>query len=98
VLDFPDYGALLAARRAGAARIPRTPQAVTEVRYVDLDDAANTCALFRRVADAEPGRFTERFMTAASPGIIATTLLDARTARTCATSWRWPERCGRSTS
>lgn len=61
VLDFPDYGVLLAARRAGAARITRTPQAVAEVRYVDLDDAAHTCALFRWVADVEPGRFTERF-------------------------------------
>jgi 5-methyltetrahydropteroyltriglutamate--homocysteine methyltransferase len=76
VLDFPDYGALLAARRAGAARISRTPQAVAEVHYAGLDDAARACALFLRVAAAEPSGFTERFMTAASPGIIATTLLD----------------------
>jgi 5-methyltetrahydropteroyltriglutamate--homocysteine methyltransferase len=76
VLDFPDYGALLAARRSGAARISRTPQAVAEVGYVGLDDAARVCALFRRAADAEPAQFAERFMTAASPGIIATTLLD----------------------
>jgi len=76
VLDFPDYGALLAGRRAGAARISRTPQAVAEVRYADLDDAARACALFLRVAAAESSGFTEHFMTAASPGIIATTLLD----------------------
>ncbi|MBI1736198.1 MAG: cobalamin-independent methionine synthase II family protein [Candidatus Rokubacteria bacterium] len=77
LVDFPDYAAMLASRRASAARIARTPQAVGEVRYVGLGEATDECDLFLRASDAEPRRFTERFMTAASPGIIATTLLDA---------------------
>ncbi len=76
ILDFPDYGAMLASRRATAAKILRTPQALGEVRYADLGDAARECDLFLAVSDAEPSPFVERFMTAASPGIIATTLLD----------------------
>jgi 5-methyltetrahydropteroyltriglutamate--homocysteine methyltransferase len=77
LLDFPDYAAMLAGRRASAARIARTPQAVAEIRYTGLGEAAAECDLFRRVTDATPRKFAERFMTAASPGIVATTLLDA---------------------
>ena len=76
IRDFPDYGAMLASRRAAAAKILRTPQALAAVRYTGLDETARECDLFREIADAEPDRFSERFMTAASPGIIATTLLD----------------------
>jgi 5-methyltetrahydropteroyltriglutamate--homocysteine methyltransferase len=76
LLDFPDYGAMLASRRASAARISRTPQALAEVDYADLSEAAAECDLLLRVTEAEPAKFRERFMTAASPGIIATTLLD----------------------
>jgi 5-methyltetrahydropteroyltriglutamate--homocysteine methyltransferase len=77
LLDFPDYAAMLAARRAGAARIGRTPRAEAEVRYADLGEAERECDLFLRVTAEAPARFAERFMTAASPGIIATTMLDA---------------------
>jgi 5-methyltetrahydropteroyltriglutamate--homocysteine methyltransferase len=76
LLDFPDYGAMLASRRAAAARIGRTAQALADVRYDDLGEAARECDLFAAAADAEPAAFAERFMTAASPGIIATTMLD----------------------
>jgi 5-methyltetrahydropteroyltriglutamate--homocysteine methyltransferase len=74
--DFPDYGQMLAQRRASAARISRTPEAQAELDYADLGEAAAECDLFRRVVDAEPKQFAERFMTAASPGIVATTMLD----------------------
>jgi 5-methyltetrahydropteroyltriglutamate--homocysteine methyltransferase len=76
LLDFPDYAAMLASRRASAARIARTPQLLAEVDYAGLDEAAAECDLFLRVTGTEPAKFAERFMTAASPGIIATTLLD----------------------
>jgi 5-methyltetrahydropteroyltriglutamate--homocysteine methyltransferase len=76
MLDFPDYGAMLAARRASAARIARTAQAVADIRYTDLSEAARECDLFLRIAAAEGDQFAEPFMTAASPGIIATTMLD----------------------
>src|ERR1043166_3775125 len=75
--EFPDFQAMLAARRAGAARINNAPQAIAEIEYVDLTDAGRGCDLVQRCTDGEPRRFVERFMTAASPGTIATILLNA---------------------
>jgi 5-methyltetrahydropteroyltriglutamate--homocysteine methyltransferase len=76
-VEFPDYAAILQARRRNAAKIFNAPQAIAEVQYTDLSPAANECDLFLRCTDEWPQKFTERFMTAASPGIIATTLLNA---------------------
>src|SRR5262249_28347683 len=77
LVEFPDYAALLEARRRHAARIADAPQAVAEVRYTGLAEAARECDLFERAARAQPRRFAEPFMTAASPGVIATILLNA---------------------
>jgi 5-methyltetrahydropteroyltriglutamate--homocysteine methyltransferase len=77
VAEFPDYAAMLERRRHGAARIADAPQAIAEVRYEDLGEAARECDLFLRCAEAAPTPFVERFMTAASPGTIATVLLNA---------------------
>jgi 5-methyltetrahydropteroyltriglutamate--homocysteine methyltransferase len=77
LIDFPDYAAMLETRRRGAARIANAPQAVAEIEYRDLGEAERECDLFRRCADAQPKQFAERFMTAASPGVIATILLSA---------------------
>ena len=54
-----------------------SPQAVAEVEYTDLSKAEKECDLFLRCTDQQPRKFTERFMTAASPGIIGTILLNA---------------------
>jgi 5-methyltetrahydropteroyltriglutamate--homocysteine methyltransferase len=75
--EFPDYVVMLESRRRGGARINNAPQAMADVQYTDLDEAAKECDLFLRVAKALPRPFTESFMTAASPGIIATTMLNA---------------------
>jgi 5-methyltetrahydropteroyltriglutamate--homocysteine methyltransferase len=75
--EHPDYAARLARQRAGAARISNAPQAVAEVAYADLGEAEAECELFRRCASAEAKGFVEPFMTAASPGVIATIMLDA---------------------
>jgi 5-methyltetrahydropteroyltriglutamate--homocysteine methyltransferase len=75
--DFPDYAAMLEFRRRAGARINNAPQALAEVQYADLSLAARECDLFERAATALPRPFTETFMTAASPGIIATTMLNA---------------------
>lgn len=77
LVDFPDYAAMLERRRRTAARIANAPQAVAEVRYDDLGEAARECDLFLRCTQAAPKQFVERFMTAASPGTIATVLLNA---------------------
>jgi 5-methyltetrahydropteroyltriglutamate--homocysteine methyltransferase len=75
LIDHPDYAARLARQRAGAARIGDAPQAVADVAYTDLSEAIAECELFRRCADG--AGFAEAFMTAASPGVIATIMLDA---------------------
>lgn len=74
-IEFPDFSALLQERRKNTAKITNAPQAIAEVRYTDLRPAEQECEVFLRCATA--ATFTERFMTAASPGIIATTLLNA---------------------
>ena len=76
LVDFPDYAAMLADRRRSAARITNAPEAIADVRYEDLGEAERECELFLRVTAAAPRPFTERFMTAVSPGTIATILLN----------------------
>ena len=75
--DFPDYAAMLEFRRRAGARINNAPQAVADVQYGNLSEAAKECDLFLRSLKALPRPFAESFMTAASPGIIATTMLNA---------------------
>src|ERR671939_249164 len=77
VLEFPDYGAMLRARRRQTTKIENAPQALDEVRYTDLSEAAKECEGFMHCVAQQPQQFTECFMTAAAPGIIATTLLNA---------------------
>src|SRR5947207_1429200 len=77
LVEFPDYGEILAQRRRDAARIGNAPQCVGDVRYADLAPATRECDLFQRATDAHQKKFVERFMTAASPGVMATILLNA---------------------
>ena len=77
VTEFPDFAALLRARQQSAGRPRQTPQAVAEVEYADLHDAEQECALFLRSTAGQPQQFTECFMTAAAPGIIATAMGNA---------------------
>jgi 5-methyltetrahydropteroyltriglutamate--homocysteine methyltransferase len=77
VLTFPDYGELLQSRRRQTTKIENAPQAIADVVYSDLSEATEECDTFLQYCVAQPRQFTERFMTAASPGIIATTLLNA---------------------
>jgi 5-methyltetrahydropteroyltriglutamate--homocysteine methyltransferase len=77
VVEHPDYAAMMEFRRRHAARISDAPQAVAEIEYVDLGEAERECELFQRACDGQSRKFLEGFMTAASPGIIATTMLSA---------------------
>ena len=47
------------------------PKAVGEVRYLDRRAVESECADFRDALGAAPGGFTEPFLTAPSPGIVA---------------------------
>jgi 5-methyltetrahydropteroyltriglutamate--homocysteine methyltransferase len=75
--EFPDYAAMLARRRADAARIGDAPQAIAPISYGDLSEAERECDMFDRAVQAAPKAFAERFMTAVSPGTAATILLNA---------------------
>jgi len=78
-VDFPDFAELWQKRMAhittAAAFI--TPQAVAEIEYTDLSAAMQECDLFLRCTKESQRQFTDRFMTAVSPGMVATYLLNA---------------------
>ncbi len=74
---FPDFAAKLQESRRHASRIINTAQAIAKIHYEDLSEAEQECEGFLRHSDAVAGSYAERFMTAASPGIIATTMLNA---------------------
>ena len=76
---FPGYAEFLV-RQIGAtddlAKVWNAPEAQEELHYDDtLSGARGECALFAEGLAACDGEFTETFMTAASPGIVTTTLL-----------------------
>lgn len=75
--EFPDYERLLQKKGIVRAKVFNAPQAVAELRYEDLSGVTKECELFRRGTERGSRKFSERFMTAASPGIIATTMLNA---------------------
>jgi len=74
---FPEFARRMAARFPRRSKVRNAPQAVAEVAYKDLGPAIRECELFDRATAGQGGRFVDRFMTAASPGIIATTMLNA---------------------
>jgi 5-methyltetrahydropteroyltriglutamate--homocysteine methyltransferase len=53
------------------------PRAVGPVHYADVGPVERECAALARLLDAEPRRFVETFMTAASPGIVAAAMTNA---------------------
>jgi 5-methyltetrahydropteroyltriglutamate--homocysteine methyltransferase len=56
-------------------KISNAPQAIAEVKYHDTSQIKDEIARFRRCAPQ--GAFVEDFMTAPSPGIVATTMVNA---------------------
>ena len=81
MVKFPEYAAFLA-RQIGTsenlARVWNAPQALDAVRYDEtLSGVTAECDAFARCLARQPEGFEEAFMTAASPGIVSTTLLRA---------------------
>ncbi|MDE0061626.1 MAG: methionine synthase, partial [Gammaproteobacteria bacterium] len=82
---FPGYAELVVSRSAGqsnagkSASVWATPECVDEVRYdPELAQAREELDLFEDALKAEAeasGNFTGTFVTAVTPGILATTLL-----------------------
>jgi 5-methyltetrahydropteroyltriglutamate--homocysteine methyltransferase len=74
---YPDYGELWQKRGWVTSKVFDAPQAVAEVEYADLGEAEQECDLLHQASDARQGQYQDRFMTAASPGIVTTTMLNA---------------------
>src|ERR1700754_1293775 len=74
---YPDYAELWQKRGWVTSKVFDAPQAVAELEYADLSDARSECEMFARASGASDGRYRERFVTAASPGIVTTTMLNA---------------------
>jgi len=74
--EFPDFVKIMQRRDVMRAKVFNAPQAMAEVQYEDLNAVQQECAFAKRGMDTAPRQFTERFMTAASPGIICTTMLN----------------------
>ncbi len=75
--EFPELLAYLMRRFPNPTKSQQgAPEAQAEIKYFDLKPITDETVGFNKIAD-ELGAFSERFMTAASPGIISTTMLNA---------------------
>lgn len=71
---YPDFRQIWMDRGMVMSKVFDAPAATSEVRYKDLQPAINECDLFDEALRAHPGKVVESFMTAASPGIVCTTM------------------------
>ena len=74
--EFPELVQYLTRRFPSVSRQQNAPEAQGELHYHDTSAIAREIARFQRIA-GEGKPFTETFMTAPSPGIIASTMLNA---------------------
>src|ERR1700680_652074 len=73
--EFPDLVAYLMRRFPNPTKGQQgAPEARAEIKYLDLKPIESEIARFKKISD---GAFSETFMTAASPGIISSTMLNA---------------------
>jgi 5-methyltetrahydropteroyltriglutamate--homocysteine methyltransferase len=74
--EFPELVSYLTRRFPNVSRQQNAPQAVGELNYYDTAAIESEIARYLRIAH-EGAPFAESFMTAPSPGIIASTMLNA---------------------
>ncbi|HUA21955.1 MAG TPA: cobalamin-independent methionine synthase II family protein [Bryobacteraceae bacterium] len=74
--EFPELVADLMRRFPKRSRMQNAPEAQAEVHYLDIAPITQELERLKRNAN-EVGRFAECFMTAPSPGIISSTMLNA---------------------
>jgi 5-methyltetrahydropteroyltriglutamate--homocysteine methyltransferase len=72
--DFPDLVAMLMRRFPQVSKQQNAPEAQAEIHYKSTKDIEDEIARFKALAGSA---FSEQFMTAASPGIISSTMLNA---------------------
>jgi 5-methyltetrahydropteroyltriglutamate--homocysteine methyltransferase len=72
--EFPELVASLMRRFPQVSKQQNAPEAQAEIHYKDIKDIDAEIARFKTIAG---NAFSELFMTAASPGIISSTMLNA---------------------
>ncbi|MBI2715389.1 MAG: cobalamin-independent methionine synthase II family protein [Rhizobiales bacterium] len=72
--EFPELVASLMRRFPHVSKQQNAPECQKELKYLDIKPLESEIARFKKIAE---GKFAEQFMTAPSPGIISTTMLNA---------------------
>jgi 5-methyltetrahydropteroyltriglutamate--homocysteine methyltransferase len=72
--EFPELVANLLRRFPQVSKQQNAPECQRELKYLDVKPLENEIVRLKTIAN---GKFAEMFMTAPSPGIISTTMLDA---------------------
>jgi 5-methyltetrahydropteroyltriglutamate--homocysteine methyltransferase len=72
--EFPELVASLMRRFPHVSKQQNAPECRSELKYLDLKPIKNEIARFKKISGS---KFAEQFMTAPSPGIISSTMLDA---------------------
>jgi 5-methyltetrahydropteroyltriglutamate--homocysteine methyltransferase len=72
--EFPELVASLVRRFPHVSKQQNAPECQAELHYLDVKPLEGEIARFKKIA---AGKFAEEFMTAPSPGIISSTMLDA---------------------
>jgi len=75
--DYPDFADIWVKRGMVMSKVFDAPTAQQEVVYKHLAPATRECDLFDAALAQQSGKYVEPFMTAASPGIVCTTLRNA---------------------
>jgi 5-methyltetrahydropteroyltriglutamate--homocysteine methyltransferase len=72
--EFPELVASLMRRFPHVSKQQNAPECQAELHYLDIKPIENELARFKKIAGT---KFAETFMTAPSPGIISSTMLNA---------------------
>jgi 5-methyltetrahydropteroyltriglutamate--homocysteine methyltransferase len=75
--EVPELIDMFLRRFPRRGKFSNAPQAVAEVRYLDAKDIKGEIARFKACVAAAGAPFVETFATAPSPGIVATTMMNA---------------------
>ena len=72
--EFPALMENLKRRFPHVSKQQNAPEAQADIKYLDIKPLENEIARFKRISQ---GKFADRFMTAPSPGIISSTMMNA---------------------
>ena len=72
--EFPELVASVLRRFPHVSKQQNAPECQGELKYLDIKPLESEIARFKKIAE---GKFAEQFMTAPSPGIISSTMLNA---------------------